>query len=761
MTGKGVVLFKKVQSVLFIFFLNSGIAFSSGMYIPLPEKLPVKQLKKIGLKVSPQEIHKIATQAVARISPGCSSTFMSSNGILGTNWHCARACAAKIQAKAQKEEGIKHPYANLTATGYIAKNRSEELKCEGGHAKVPLGIKNISARFKDIEENKNLKPKELAEKRRKRKERIREECRGGKKNIVCDVVFMNSEKNPYFLFKYKKFEDVRLVWIPPDIIGGFGGLTDNWEYPRYCGDFAFLRVYENGKPYKPKKFVEASSKGLRPGDPQFIVGFPGSTERNISSHAAKFMQKLALPYQHHVYGALLEGIEALGPNPKQGPYGSKWFYLENYYENFKRKSNLMKSLKVIRKKQALEIRKGISGRALKKIERIFDQRYGYYPTQYLLHRMLGEGSPARSLTVAAYLWQWSTQPSEDRERKKDVFKSWNRNHIETLIKTADDQITLKGEKALLAVYFKLADALPVRIRSIDDLKTKTIRYFSTCHADAKVGSLSNLSLCHKTVYEQMAEVLFQGTEILARNSKTRERRRAREVRMKMFSMWPKELVDTQDSLILFAKRLVEESGALDSDWEYGAPRRFVLGDLRHEQNLLIGHKTPDANSTVRFTESTVQVDYKPIYKKGTFGYETGLSGMVARDRFLPKDHEEYSEFLVPDALKQAKEKLSSFGKRYFYDQNLKDVPINFITQHLITGGNSGSGVFNAEGELVGFAFDGTPESILSDVALHPQSRTIAVDVRYAGFLGEEIYPTANWILKEIGLPVAQTKAQKK
>ncbi len=739
-------------SSLVITIAAAGSALADGMYIPLPEKLPQEEIRRIGLTISADEIAEIANTAVAFLTPGCTSTFMSKDGLLGTNWHCVDSCVVKIQARSRAENGPDHPLSRIQETGYVAEDYSQELRCDGKEVLITTGIENVSSRFADLEKEKSGNPQDRLERVRARKEEIREECMQGKEDTICKVVFMNNEKRPYYLYTYKRITDVRVVWVVPNIIGMFGGMTDNWEYPRHCGDFAFLRVYDDGEPYHPEHFVPASSKGIRPGDPQFILGFPGSTERNITSFAAEFMEKLSLRYQHHVYGVLTEQIEALYPVPKDSPYGASWMYLENYLENYNRKADMIRDLGIVEKKRKAEKRKTPRSDALGRIETIYHDAAEFYPTLYLLDFMSNRRTPAKSLLAAADIWNWSTQPADDKDRSADRFKSWRKNRLLAGIEGVDDITTLEGEKALLARYFELADALPVRIDAIDELREKTLARQEARSSDLEDEFSEYGKFCQMTIYQQMAELLLSGTEMIARDDSAGERDRARNLRKKMFGMSPGELISTGDGYLLLAKGLVEQLQSMKSDWETAAAYTYELESVNHRQNLLMGYETPDANSTIRFTASRVQEDYRPIYKEGIFRYTTTLTSLVERDRFLPESAEEYREFLVPEGIKEAFGRLSTFPGKFFFDPELGDVPVNFITQHVITGGNSGSGVFNADGEIVGFAFDGTPESILSDLDIHPNARTIIRDIRYTGFLGNEVFPEAKRILRELGLP---------
>ncbi|MFH1261983.1 MAG: S46 family peptidase [Pseudomonadota bacterium] len=332
------------------------------------------------------------------------------------------------------------------------------------------------------------------------------------------------------------------------------------------------------------------------------------------------------------------------------------------------------------------------------------------------------------------MYQWSTQPPDDKDRGDERFKSWNKANIESQIRKSDNYGTLEGEKVLMAKYFEMAASKSIRIRAFDKLAEK---------AREMPGSGS--------IYEKMADRLYSNAYTIAANDTPNERTRASDVRMRMFHYFsPASVEASGDTLVEFAVDVVKELEEMRS----GVAEAFAYEKDRvnYLQNQAMGVKYPDANGTVRFVVSTVQNEYEPVYKTGTFPFVTTLSSMVARDRFVTKGPDA-ELFVVPEILKKAVPWLMTYRSRWYYDLSVGNIPINFITHHVITGGMSGSSVFDNKGEVVGFAFDGTPESILDDVWLHPASRAIILDMRFIGFLGNVAFPAAKRVIREMGLPV--------
>ncbi len=734
-----------VLQLIFLLLSLTRVAFGmEGMFVPVKERLPAMEMNKLG--IAPAMVESLTNGAVVRINNGgCTATLLSPQGLIGTNWHCVTTCVNLIQSEAQQHKG--DPLATMMKDGYVATSPEKELTCKATTVDVPIGIENVSARFDEFEKVV-LEPKERSELIRRRKELVREECMKGKTDVVCDVSFMNNDPKPYYLHRFKRLRDIRLVWVPSHIIGEFGGLTDNWEYPRHTGDFAFIRAYENGKPFAPAAFAKVSSAGVKPNDPTFILGFPGMTERNITSSAAKFLQMYHYPYAHEVYLELAKTIEAVSPNPMAGPYGASWFYLENYIENFERKAKLMGDLNVVAKKKDAESKLKNKG-ALGSIEQIYADLPHYFRNLYFLEFLVNRRTPLKSLLAAADIWRISIQPRDDKERQEERFKSWNRDALESQIRTVDNVGTNNGERALLAKAFQMANTFEMPIRAFTPLRMKAQLAMSQCAATKSCDQMKT-----KSLFRVMADLVYDQTNLVAKNDSVGEKKRAEAKRMDLLKWNPHALVDTKDSLLLLAKNIVEELDYMKSNWEYGAPYTYELDRLNYSNNLAMGFETPDANSTLRFTMSTVQKEYLPIAGGGPYPFITTLASMVLKDGFIkdPKN-DDYELFQVPQAIKDASKNMKNFESSFYYDKNMSNVPVDFITAHVITGGNSGSSVFNAKGEVVGFAFDGTPESIVTDLWYHPHARTISVDMRFIGFLGNVIVPTAKRVIEELGLPV--------
>ncbi|MFH1018226.1 MAG: S46 family peptidase [Pseudomonadota bacterium] len=701
------------------------------MYLAVEDQMPADEVKASGIHVSTDEIAKLALGGVPYLSSGCTGTFLSKDGLIATNYHCAANCVGTLKEDPKYSKG---PLANIRNLGFVAASQDQEPRCPTDEVRIPVQITNVSndPELWKLELDRTLRPKDWAEQVRMRREELRQKCRGSDKDIICDVVRMNTGPAPYYLIKTRRYRDVRLVWVPPIQVGKFGGETDNWHYPRQTGDFSFFRLYQDGKPYPPSAFAKASTAGFKPGDPQFMLGFPGTTQRNVTSFQVAWMAAQALPLQSRVLTLLMEYINGLYPRgAMQGPYAIEWEWIANYAQNMQLKADFIKKVDVVSEKRAAE--EGLAEKTnLNRIREIFDPQQGvatYYPAYYILSFMTGRHFPAKSFLSAYYIWKWSTQDPDDMKRPDERFKSWNEAQRTAEIKQSDDLGTYKNDIKLMTRYFQLARELNVQIQTFNRLRERA----EAIHTNEPVEM-------------RMAKLLFAKTRMVARNKADRDR--ATSLRLKMFATPGKDLEKVDDSMLKFAIDISKEFEELRSG--AAEPYVFELERANYLNNLAMGAKYPDANSTIRFVFSTVQASYDPIDGTGHFPYATTLTSLIRKDG-LVKEGMDKEAFVVPAGIKKAQMNLSSLANRWYFDTALNDIPVNFITQHLITGGNSGSSVLNADGEVVGLAFDGTPESILDDVRRHPASRTISVDMRYIAFLGDQIYPDARRIIQEMGL----------
>lgn len=695
--------------------LTFGLAHAAeGMFLPMKGKIPVQQMKDLGFEVSEDSIINMSKGGVLHYSNGCTATFQSPDGLFGTNHHCAQGYCVENLAVEQKKK--------FEQEGFVASTRDQEIKCSDDSVRILNNVKNVSAEFLNIENSGAAFDKKFETIETKMKKMV-EQCENHQKTKYCKVAVMDNEKEPYYLYEFDVLDDIRLVWYPPDSLGAFGGETDNWEYPRYSIDFSFLRAYKDGKPYSSQNFVHTSTEGVKPGDPSFIVGFPGNTDRNITSVETKFIRDISIPWVNQTYtelAALLANNES---------YNQSYNYLLNYKKNTELKADLMDRYKVVEGKRDAETNMPDIKDTIEQATQIIEKKYAYTPTLFML-RLNNRMKMAKSLGIAN---EYIDAMKKNKEKGKLLSSEQKKEDLQKLkdkIKNIASQFDVEMDVKLLSFYFEKLDGLTVPIKAFTDLKTEAQTHIQN-ELKKNPASVRDIVLQKKTnIYRQMAQyVLSQST--LVKDA-------AFITHLGQFD---------KDRMVILSKALKETFTQLETEMNRLDNQ---LNWYNRKINIARAAPTPDANATMRFTLGTVQQKYIPLYKKGTFGYSTFLTGMKARNNWIKdKNHPDYPYFQMPAELLNTTRLAAA--KSPFADSTTKDIPVNFISDNVITGGNSGSGVYNKKGELVGYAFDGTPESVLGDLSENPEARTILLDIRMVGFMGTEVYPQAKPILQELGM----------
>jgi hypothetical protein len=532
--------------------------------------------------------------------------------------------------------------------------------------------------------------------------------------------------NYFYLLVYERYTDVRLVGAPPSSIGKFGFDTDNWEWPRHTGDFSVFRVYSgpDGKPapyskenipLKPKYWLSVSLKDLNKGDYAMILGYPGRTQRYYTSYEVDEILKITNPNRIKIRGIKQDiwMADMMADQKINIQYASKYSGSSNYWKYSIGQNNQLRNLNVIAKKQQIENqfntwvnadadRKAKYGEALNLIKKSIEGRAEYQNTlQYLNEciqgcEILNYSQLGNSLLTALKTGE-SDKITEATNRIKD--------NIGNIYKDYSAPTDQKSTKAMLKLY-----------RS--DVSVKYHPDFYTTIVDKKFkGDID------KFVDNMFAKSIF-----------------ASETKLNAFLSKPVLKVLENDPVLLVSNSISKvgqsvsaERGKFDSDLVTGQ-RLWVaaLREMTPEKTLY-----PDANSTMRLTYGTIQ-DYDPK-DAVTYKYYTTLQGVV--DKFKPGDY----EFDLPQRLIDLNNK-KEFGR---YASPKGYMPVCFLTTNDITGGNSGSPVLNANGHLIGLAFDGNWEAMSGDVYYEPElQRTIVVDIRYVLWT-MDIYSGAKHLVDEM------------
>ena len=692
---------------LFLLFAAACVTFSAaadeGMWmLPYLQKMNAKDMKARGCKLSAEEIYSMNNSslkdAIVIFGGGCTGEIVSPDGLLFTNHHCGYG---SIQALSS----VEHDYLK---NGFWAMSRAEEIPAPGLKVRFIRKIVDVTSdvlgAVLDIaggEERSRL----VAEHAEAVKSRFEAENPG--MEISVKPFFGG---NQFFAFVIEVFSDVRLVGTPPTSIGKFGGDTDNWMWPRHTGDFSIFRVYAGpdnkpadyapeNRPYKAEKFLKVSLNGYDEADFAMIMGFPGSTQRYMTSYEIDRMLEVENPQRIFIRGerqAILKEDMAASDKVRI-QYASKYAQSSNYWKNSIGMSRGIKRLDVKGRKQEQEAAfrawaakntlptEGYVD-ALDKIrESVEETLPSYASLQYLQEAFL---RAVEILTPARY--SGSLKGAELEKALKGFYKDYNMPTDRRVAKRMF-RIVKENCKELPSVF---AEVIDKRFGGDTDAYVDYL-YDNSVFADEQRALAAVAS--GKELKEDPAAVLSESIV-----GKMRELSKAQKEGRQKYA---------------------------------DGHRLYIAGLMRMQPKKAWAS---DANFTIRLTYGRI-LPYNPA-DGIRYNYYTTLKGVMEKE-----NPENPTEFTVPAKLKELYA-AKDFGR---YANAKGELPTCFLADCDITGGNSGSPVLNAKGSLIGLAFDGNWEAMSGDVAFEPElQRTIAVDVRYVLFVIDK-FAGAGWLLDEL------------
>ena len=692
---------------LFLLFAAACVTFSAaadeGMWmLPYLQKMNAKDMKARGCKLSAEEIYSMNNSslkdAIVIFGGGCTGEIVSPDGLLFTNHHCGYG---SIQALSS----VEHDYLK---NGFWAMSRAEEIPAPGLKVRFIRKIVDVTSdvlgAVPDIaggEERSRL----VAEHAEAVKNRFEAENPG--MEISVKPFFGG---NQFFAFVIEVFSDVRLVGTPPTSIGKFGGDTDNWMWPRHTGDFSIFRVYAGpdnkpadyapeNRPYKAEKFLKVSLNGYDEADFAMIMGFPGSTQRYMTSYEIDRMLEVENPQRIFIRGerqAILKEDMAASDKVRI-QYASKYAQSSNYWKNSIGMSRGIKRLDVKGRKQEQEAAfrtwaakntlptEGYVD-ALDKIrESVEETLPSYASLQYLQEAFL---RAVEILTPARY--SGSLKGAELEKALKGFYKDYNMPTDRRVAKRMF-RIVKENCKELPSVF---AEVIDKRFGGDTDAYVDYL-YDNSVFADEQRALAAVAS--GRELKEDPAAVLSESIV-----GKMRELSKAQKEGRQKYA---------------------------------DGHRLYIAGLMRMQPKKAWAS---DANFTLRLTYGRI-LPYNPA-DGIRYNYYTTLKGVMEKE-----NPENPTEFTVPAKLKELYA-AKDFGR---YANAKGELPTCFLADCDITGGNSGSPVLNAKGSLIGLAFDGNWEAMSGDVAFEPElQRTIAVDVRYVLFVIDK-FAGAGWLLDEL------------
>ena len=712
---------KKIVSIIIAAAISAGSVFADeGMWLlPLLEKMNGKAMKELGCELTPKQIYDINNtslkDAIVQFGGGCTGEIISSEGLLVTNHHCG-------YGNIQKLSSVEHDYLK---DGYWAMNRNEELPCEGLTVTFLEYMQDITGILEKTEKKARKQFKDDDEKVMEavtaKIDALVKEAEDNNPHCEVEVQpFYND--NVYYLIVYKVYRDVRFVGAPPSSIGKFGADTDNWMWPRHTGDFSMFRVYADkdnnpadyspeNVPLKAKNHLKISLAGVQEGDYTMIMGYPGRTTRFQTSPELKSQieqNDIRIAARTIRQDVMLEDMLA---DPKvKIQYASKYSGSSNGWKKWQGMKLAFDKLDIIGRAELEEAEFTKWVNANKKRT----EKYGTALQD--LANGIESGREANNAFTKAFETVYKIELTNFGLTFNILTGRGIRNGQDTLaaLNSAYEAIAGQYGDYSAGTDRKVAKALMKHYRDIaapaNHLKNLP-EDFATMDIDAFVDCLFNNSAF--TSAGSLKEAIAQkGADVL--NDP------AVKVGMSIYNeCLQAQMLTMQSAQDLGKARQVYTAGLLE--WKKGEP------------------SYPDANFTMRYTYGKVG-GYSPkdavVYK-----HYTTLDGV------MEKEDPDNWEFVVPEKLKEVW-KNKDFGQ---YGTADGEMVTCFLSNNDITGGNSGSPIMNARGELIGLAFDGNWESMSSDVMFEPDlQRCINVDIRYVLFIVDK-FGGAGWLIDEMDI----------
>jgi hypothetical protein len=725
------IIMRRIPSLAFLF---SAVAFAALVSAPF-SNLPVAQadegmypissignlgLAEKGLQLSTEQIFNpdatCLVDGICRVN-GCTGSFVSKSGLIITNHHCAYRA---IQSASTAEN-------DWLKNGFFSKSMEEEIPAPGYVVRITESYRDVSKEVLAAV-NDSMSSSERNKAIEKRRKELEQQAETDNAGMRADIAEMFTGRT-YVLFLYTYIKDVRLVFAPPSSVGNFGGAVDNWEWPRHTGDFSFMRAYvspdgstadydKSNVPYKSKKFIQVSASGANESDFVFLLGYPGRTARHKTASFLEYEQDVRLPFVVDLYQWQIATMDAMSKDDRSVAlkHSSRKQSLANVEKRSRGQLKGLRRAKIVAKRRAVETdlqsfiesdvsRKEKYGSTLKQI----DTAYANMATtaQYDL-TLNNTVSACRGLGLAFTIYDAAVERAKDDLERESAYMERNIDRtVDRAILGWKDWHAATDKAMLVEMQRRLREVID---RSGNTENAAAVRAFATDN------SLSDSAYeTTKLTDEPLIRSLFKKT--------------------------PAELAEIDDPFMDTVIALYPESVRLR---ETAKETDGLLGKLYSKlidvkQEFQKTKFVPDANGTLRMTFGSVK-GYSPedaVYKSPA----TTLRGVIEKTTGI-------APFITPQKIQDLYAK-GDFGS--FLHPQLKQVPVALLYDTDTTGGNSGSPILNAKGELVGVNFDRAFEATINDFAWNESySRSIGVDVRYVLWITGKVYE-AKRLLQEMNV----------
>jgi hypothetical protein len=701
---------KKTIALLGLFIAAFGThsfkKFDEGMF-PLSDLNRI-DLKKAGLVIDQNDIfnpgHVGLVDALVRVG-GCTGSFISDEGLIITNHHCAFGAVQLAST----------PENDYLTNGFVARSRDLEIEAKGLTIRITDSYEDVSSRVLASASQTNT-PSERIQAIAQESKKIVEEAEEKDPSIKAEVSEMFIGKS-YVLFRYKTIEDVRLVYVPQRSIGEFGGEADNWVWPRHTGDYAFLRAYmgPDGKPakfsklnvpYKPKKHLTINPNGVKEEDFAFILGYPGRTFRHRPSQFIEYQEKYLLPYTASLFGFQNEVMRDAGLEDKatEIALATRVQRNSNVRKNYQGKMKGLNNINLLQTKRDED--RALSNFINKNSE--LKVKYG---------------------SLLSEIDDLYKEIFKDAERELWISQIYNSTNLLNIARQVNSFKSAMAKSANPNEFFNInSPKLKETLKSIYGsyrlhvdvlIFQKMIEDASNLSEDQRIIAVDNLQLPPDILLENTKlndEDYVLNTLLASSNS---------------IKNYADDLLQFQDEL----NSQIQENQAELSRRD-GVLNKLMGDYVEVKEQFQERNFIPDANSTLRLTYGYIR-GYSPedaVYMSPF----TTIKGVIEKGRSgLP-------EYAYPRSILQAWE-AKNFGN--YEMKELGDVPVNLLYNMDTTGGNSGSPIMNAKGELIGVNFDRAYDATINDFAWNESySRSIGVDIRYVLWVADKI-DNADFLLK--------------
>ena len=695
-----------------------------GMWLPSLISQRIDDMQAKGFKLTAEDIYSInqasLKDAVVLFGRGCTGEVISPEGLLLTNHHCG-------YGQIQQHSSVEHDYLK---DGFWAMNRAEELPNKGLTVSFLERMEDVTDRILEGYTTDMTEDQRVEIVRKNSKAVIDEVTKEGKGlRATVEALYYG---NQYFMFLYREYADVRLVGAPPSSIGKFGGDTDNWMWPRHTGDFSMFRIYadkdnnpapysEDNVPYRPKKYFKISTKGVQEGDFTFIYGFPGRTQEYIHSEGVRYIEETGDPHKIHLRTLRLD-IQKKHMSESQKvriQYSSKNASVANAWKKWQGEVKGIRKMKTVQKKQEFEQAFGRWAQG-GEFDGVTDKIAGIYkelePYAFAADYYMETARTIEIANLAAGIYSLYKEDKDTKELSLDIEKA--AAAMEAFYK---DWYLPIDKECFIAVMTEFDRNVPEEFKP-EYFKSRMKKYGDAAEwADAIFGN--SVFTDRSKVEKFLKEVAEQKS--LAKDREAIMNDPATEFALE-FAKWYS--TDVQPHTV----RLNQELQL--------AYRDYMRGQMVYSRTQRVPKAFyPDANLTLRVAYGHIK-GYSPadaVYYKPS----STMKGIIE------KDNPDIFDYNIPQRFRDVYA-AKDFGR---WTDETGEVPVCFIATNHTTGGNSGSPVINADGNLIGLNFDRVWEGTMSDIVFDPEiCRNISLDVRYVLFTIDKI-GGAGYLIDEMTL----------